>query len=500
MSLKEKAFKGVAWSLLEAGGVQAFSFIVFAILARQLGPDTFGLIAIANVYLAFVQIFIEQGYAAAIVQRPKLEPEHLDTAFWCSLGTSLLLAGASFIAAPLLARIFEVPTLVPVIRALSLVLILSALKGVQAAILTRHLNFKPLALRSLGATLGGGLIGIVLALGGAGVWSLVAQQLASAVIGVVILWSAASWRPGLAVSRRHFRELFGFGVQDLGFNLLNFFNRRADSLLIGFFLGPLALGLYTIAQKILRLMLQLFADVVARVAFPAFSRLQTEPDRLREAFLQTVHRVSLFAFPAFSGVAFLAPDLIPTLFGEQWSPSAPAMRYLAVAGILNSVFRLNSSVLLAMGKPAWRTKLAFLNATTTALAFLFVLTILHGDINSVAIAFLIQSWLFAPLSTAMLLRLIDLRLFQYLRQFADAAMASSVMLGVMAMQSFLLPPEFEGIWRLIVLTFSGASIYGLMILLLRPDLVSQSFRFIHRLLSGRGSERAHHRKATRPLG
>jgi O-antigen/teichoic acid export membrane protein len=178
-NLRQQAVKGVFWSALESWGRQAISFGVFFLLARLLGPGTFGLVALSSVFLAFLQVFLDQGFSQAIVQRQNLEPEHLDTAFWTNLGVSILLATTSIACAGLVSDLFKEPQITSIIRCSSLGLLLSAFSSVQDAILQRKLAFKALATRSLVGVVIGGVVGVSMAFMGFGVWSLVGQQLST---------------------------------------------------------------------------------------------------------------------------------------------------------------------------------------------------------------------------------------------------------------------------------------------------------------------------------
>jgi len=244
MSIGRKAVKGALWSVIQKLGNQIISLVVFFLLARLLGPKTFGLVAFADVFVVFMKVFTDQGFAQATVQRQELEQEHLDTAFWTNLGITAGLTLVGIAGASVVADQFNQPAIAPVICWLSLGFLLSAFNSVQEAIFTRRMAFKALALRSMVAQLIGGIVGIAMAFGGFSVWSIVGQRLANEGVKSIVLWWMSDWQPGLKVSWRHFRELFAFGVNILGFNILGFFNRRSDDFLIGYFLGPVALGYY----------------------------------------------------------------------------------------------------------------------------------------------------------------------------------------------------------------------------------------------------------------
>ena len=212
MTLKQKAAKGIVWSIIQKWGRAAIWFVIFTTLSRLLAPEAFGLVALASTFTAFLEIFLNQGFSSAIIQRHELEREHLDTAFWISILTGTLMMIGTMLISGLVAAFFGEPQLTPILRWLSVSFIFTALSGTQMAILQRKLAFKSLAARSLVATLLGGIVGVSMAFAGFGVWSLVGQNLAMGFIGVIVLWRASDWRPRFEVSKKHYKELFGFGI------------------------------------------------------------------------------------------------------------------------------------------------------------------------------------------------------------------------------------------------------------------------------------------------
>lgn len=469
MSLRQKAIRGALWSAIEKWGAQLVSTTIFLLLARLLGAEAFGLVALANVFIAFMQIFVDQGFAQAIVQKDKLEPEHLDTAFWTSV-----LMGALFIiticaGAGSVANFYKEPELAPIIRWMSVSFLFAGMSSVQAAILQRNMQFKIFAARSLVATVACGIIGIGAALMGLGIWSLVLKEITFGSTGAMLLWSTSDWKPGFRFSFQHFQELFSFGINIVGFNFLNFFNRRSDDLLIGYFLGPVALGYYSVAYRLLLIMIKLLSNITTQVALPTFSRLQNDPQRLRKTFYKVTQYTSLIAFPAFIGMAILAPELVQALFGEKWLPSVPVMRILAFSGILQSVTQFNGTILLSMGKPAWRLGLQGINATCNVLTFLVAV---QWGIIAVAAGFVIRGYLLSPLSLILIKKIAQISLKQYLSQFLPSILSSIMMaITILATQSLLREWGQNIAFNLILSVSAGVFAYLSALMLISPKIV-----------------------------
>lgn len=486
MALREQAIKGVVWSAVRNWGSRTVRFAVFLVLARLLTPAAFGLVALAGVYIALVQVFVDQGFADALIQREELTPAHLDTAFWTSLGMGALLAGATLLTAGPVADLFvhlnqtttlgpaategappvSLQPLGPVIRWLALSFPLAALISVQEALFERDLDYRVLAVRSLVAMAAGGGVGIAMATSGYGVWSLVGYQLTERAVAAVVLWTASDWRPGLRWRLARFRELFSFGVNVVGTSLLDFFNRRLDNLLVGIFLGTTALGFYDIAYRLLTVGTQLVTQTISSVAFSTFSRLQDDLERMRRAFYTATRLVGIVAFPVFVGGALLAPELVEVIFGAKWLPSAPVFRILALIGVLHAVFYFKAGVLLAAGKPDWRLGISVVNTIGNAVAF--ALTVRWG-IVAVAAGYVTRGYVLAPLMLVAVRTLIGLRWRTYFGTYYAPLVSTAAMAGAVWGLKLTLAAPWPPLAVLLAGVPLGAAVYVLTFWVVEPE-------------------------------
>ena len=480
MSIKQKAIKGVIWSAIQNWGTQAVSLIVFFVLARLLTPEDFGLVALANVFLAFMQIFLEQGFAQALIQRQKLEPEHLDTAFWTNLGIGLILTIGGWLSAPFMADKFAQPQLTPILQCFSLLFVISALAKVQQAILERKFAYRAIAARWLLGTMLGGCVGLSMAVAGFGVWSLVAQQMVHELVGAIVIWASSDWRPRLKFSPQHFQHLFGFGINILGFNFLNFFNNRINDFLIGYFLSPAALGYYNISYRVLRVMTKLLVKTTKEVALPTFSRLQNDLERFRKAFYTATQLTSVVAFPCFLGMMILAPELVIVIFGEQWLRAVPLMQILALMGIIRSVSFFKSSGFLAMGKPSWWFGLSILSVMLNLAGFAIAY---RWGIIAVTIAYVMRALVVFPIGQWAVSLLIQVPLPLYLRQFIPPLLSSMVMAIAILGTKQLLFESLKPALSILVSTVVGIIVYAIVIRLLALQLFNQLLEMAQLALS-----------------
>ena len=470
MSIKHKAINSVVWSAIQNWGSQIGSLVIFFILARLLSPEAFGLVALANVFLVFMRLFLDQGFGHAIIQRQDLEPEHLDTAFWINLAIGFLLTLVGISIAQPVAHLFREPALAPILRCFSLLFVVAALGQLQQSILERRFEYRSIATRWLLATVAGGGVGIAMALQGLGVWSLVGQQMVFETIGTLTLWFCSDWRPTLRVSRRHFRDLFGVGMHIMGFNYLTFFSTRANDFLVGYVFGPAELGYFTMAYGVLNAMTQILIRTSQDVALPTFSRLQEDPERFRRAFYSATQLTITLATPTFLGMAMLAPELVRVLFGEQWLPAVPLMQVLALLGILRSITFFKSSVLIALGKANWLFWLTILEVLLSFLAFAISY---RWGIFAVALATVIRAYLFFPVGQWAICKLMPDSLGKYFRVFIVPTVCSLIMAAAV----FFVRQGFtDSLYPLSLIalgTLTGAIVYAIAMRFLAPELLKQ---------------------------
>jgi len=470
MNLREKAINGVMWSATQTWGVRVISFLVMIALARMVVPEAFGLVAYASVFIAFAQIFVDQGFSDAIVQFSQLSREHLDTAFWISLLTGGILSIVSVFASDSIASLFREPQLAPIVRWLSPIFLLSALSSVQQAILRRKLAFKTLTVRSLAANLFSGIIAVIMAFKGYGVWSLVAKLLVSSIVNVVMLWQVSDWRPGFRLSIKRFRELFLFGINIAGGNFVDFLSVHSDDFLIGYFLGPVALGYYTLAYNLLIVTTDLLISVPNAVAFPVLSSIQANPASFKRAFDQVVRLQSIVAFPIFLGIAALSTELIIQLYGPQWIASIPVLQLLMLIGIVRSATYIYSSVFRAAGKPSWRFGILSLTAAMNVIGFVLVV---RFGIVAVAASYVIVSYLLMPFYILMIRNLTGISILSHLTQYGPTAVSSLAMLCIVFLFKIVLGEQIVLPLRLAVLSITGAITYLLTLRLTHPPAFQQ---------------------------
>jgi PST family polysaccharide transporter len=316
----------------------------------------------ASVLVAFAAIFVDLGSSSALIQKEHIDNRHLSSAFWMNIAAGVVLMLLMMAAAPLICRFFRRPELLWVVVAVSSNLALGSLAAVQQTILAREMNFRGLALRDMLSIVTGGCVGISAALFGCKVWSLVLQSLASSLVNVVVMWRLSSWRPEAKISWAAIREIMPFGSHVTGFNIVNYFARNLDQLLIGRLIGSQALGCYNLAYKLMLYPLQNVSSVVGQVMFPAFSKLQGHRIKMREVYLRMTRAISLVTFPLMTVVFVLSSQLVLTVFGARWAPAIPLVKVLCLCGLAQSILTTGGNVMLSLGRSDLQLKFGLVGA------------------------------------------------------------------------------------------------------------------------------------------
>ncbi len=484
MALSRAAIKGVAWMGAEKWANHLVSLAVFVVLGRLLAPSAFGLVAAASVLILFLRIVVDQGFSRALVQRADLTADHVDTAFWTAVATGVFFTLVVAAGAPLVARLFSQPQLVSVVRALSVVCLLAALDTTQSALAERELNFRVQALRRLVATAVSCGVAVGLAAAGAGVWALVAQALVLEATTVALLWRMVSWRPRRRFSSACFKELFAFGSRYSGIRVLWFLETNGDDFLVGVFLGPVALGYYVVAYRVLVVFGELFQLTINHVALTTYSKLQDDRQRLHEAFYRSVGLASTVGLPAYTGLAMVAPHLVPAVFGAKWAPSVPVIQALSLVGMADSATAFNHNLLIALGEV--REELRWWLLTTILAIAVFGASVSFG-IDAVAFSYAGLTLALWPIRMIRVRALTGISLRAYAWRYVEPLLAA----GVMGVAVAAVGEAAQGLGNVVNLTIEvavGVIVYPLALRLIAPATVHDLVGALHLALGRSAAE------------
>jgi len=396
-SLKSKTLHALFWSFFERIGQQGIQFVISIILARLLLPEQFGLIAMLMIFMAIAQSFISSGFGQALIQ--KQDATHIDecSIFYFNIFVGFLVSGLLCIASPWIAGFYNQPLLVPLTCALSLNMIINAFGLVQTTLLTKQIDFKTqLKIRVIDTVLSG-TIGIAMALNGFGVWSLVAQSLASNFFRTILLWFFNTWRPSLVFSLDSLRRMFTFGSRLLASGLLDTVFQNIYIVVIGKLFSPADLGFYSRAKRFQQLPVDNISSIISRVTFPVFSSVQDDKPRLKRGVRKALAMLVMINFPMMIGLAIVARPMVLLLLTEKWAPCIPYLQLLCVVGMLYPLHVINLNVLIAQGRSDLFFRLEILKKILIVIAIAVtyrwgITAMIYGQIATSCFSYILNSY------------------------------------------------------------------------------------------------------------
>lgn len=349
-SLKQKTTSGLFWSSVERFSNQGVSFIFSIILARLLSPSDFGIIAMITIFFAVAQSFVDSGFSNALVRKPDRKEEDLSTCFYFNIVVGFVAYIVLFCIAPFVASFYNQPILSPIIRITGLEVILNSLCVVQQALFTIKIDFKSQAKVTLSATVLSGIVGIILAYRGYGVWALVWQGVVSAVARMGLLWLMSTWYPRTGFSKDSFHYLFGYGSKLLASGLLDTIYNNIYPIVIGKFYTPVQLGNYSRALSFAQLPSSNITSILQRVTFPVLSTIQDDIPRLQVNYRRLLKLSAFIVFPLMIGLASVASPLIQIVLTSRWEGCVLYLQIICFALMWYPIHAINLNLLQVKGR------------------------------------------------------------------------------------------------------------------------------------------------------
>ena len=458
-----------SWSYALSLGKMVISLSLAFVLAALLGPRAFGVIAMALVFINFVEMLQQQGLMPAIVSRRVLTERHADTAFWLVTAVGLVCTLAAVMLAPWWADINGLPELAPVIRVLALTVPLTSTVVIHEALLRRELAFKKLTVRTWISLVAGGVAGVLGAVLGLGVWALVLQQVVTSVVVVVVLWTVSAWRPRFRIDRVAARELWSYSTRAASSSLGLFIGGRIDILLTGLFFGPVIVGLYRLAQRLTSTAVDVTARGMQAVALPGLAGVQDDSAVFATRLLRMQRVTSMMALPLLGLLAGAALPL-ERILGPEWDGAATAIRLLALMQAFTAVSLLLGPALQAWNRPGTLSIVIWISSGLKLLALTSAAWLWDssGSLFALCVAMIAATAMSSILIVAVAARVLDIRLADMVRTWVPGSLGAVVAVAVTWGLAWLfnLPPLLE----LVVAGGAGGIITGVVVLTLSPDL------------------------------
>lgn len=440
MTIKQKTLYGLKWSFADNFINQGVQFIVGIILARLLSPKEFGLIGMLTIFIAISQTFIDSGFSQALIRKNNCTKEDYSTVFFYNLISGICLSAVLFFFSGEIGDYFQEPQLSLLIEILGLNLIIGSFGIIQSTILTKNINFKLQTNISFLSSVSSGIIGIIMAYSGWGVWSLVWKTISQNIITTVLLWLWNDWRPSLVFDYNSFRKMFGFSSKLLVAGLIDTTFTNIYYLVIGKVYSATELGFYTKADQLRSYPSQNINGVVQRVSYPILAGIQDDNVRLKRAYKNLIKNVMFNSFVLMIGMSAAAESMVVTLIGKKWIPLVPYLQLLCFSGMFYPLHSLNLNILKIKGRSDLFLKLEIIKK------ILVIPTIIIGvfwGIKAMIIGMLVNSFIAYFLNSFWSGKMIDYSLKEQVRDILPSfniAMIMGILVWLAGLFMHVSPP------------------------------------------------------------
>ncbi len=453
MQPENNTFKNFIWRFAERCGAQAVTFIVSIVLARILVPAEYGTVALVTVFTTILQVFVDSGLGTALIQKKEADDLDFSSVFYFNFAVCLILYAAMFLAAPYIAIFYNDLSLTKVVRVISLTIVISGVKGIQQAYVSRKMLFKKFFFSTIGGTIFSAFIGISLAYTGFGVWALVAQQLSNTAIDTMILWLTVKWRPKRSFSWKRLKSLLSFGWKLLVSSLLDTCYNNLRNLIIGKMYSASELAFYNQGDKFPKVIVSNINTSIDSVLLPTMSNVQDEKERVKQMTRRAIKTSTYAMAPLMMGLAFCAEPIVKLVLTDKWLPCVPFLRIFCITYMFWPVHTANLNAIKALGRSDWFLKLEIIKKIV---GMIILLSTMWFGVMAMAYSMLLSSLLSQIINSWPNRKLLGYGYMEQVRDFAPGILLS-VGMGICVYFIGLL--QLPAIVTLLIQFIAGAVIY-----------------------------------------
>lgn len=377
---RSRAGNALKWNTVLASSAQLTGLVVGVVLARILPPSDFGLLAMITVFTGFASILVDAGTGSSVIQKSDLNKEDLNSIFYFNLVISFVLSFVIFLLAVPISKFYDEPRLLAIIHVVAWQPLVASFSVVPRNLLARNMSFKKQTIGQLSGQISGGVVGITMAYKGFGVWALVTSTYTVLFLSNILFWLQAQWKPSFLFSYNSFKSIWPYSSNILATNLTQEIIRKVDVVLIGKFVNPTTLGLYSKSKSLAGFPTIVFSQVFSRSFFPFFSRIQSNRELFKTNYIEFSKILFWFSLPVFILLVIASKEIIYILLGERWLPAALLFSLSAILGIFNVNAAFGSYALNAIGKPKYSLKRSLTLSPLRVMAYL-ILALFSKELN-----------------------------------------------------------------------------------------------------------------------
>lgn len=450
---KQKVFSNLIWRFAERIGAQLVGFIVSIVLARILSPSDYGTIALVTVFTTILQVFVDSGLGNALIQKKDADNVDFSTVFYTNIIFCVIIYLIVFFCAPLIAKFYNNEQLIAITRVLGITILISGVKNVQQAYVSRKLIFKKFFLATLAGTIGAGILGIILAKDGYGVWALVAQQLFNLTVDTVILWITVKWRPQKVFSFKRLKELFSYGWKLLVSAILDTTYNNVRQLLIGKLYSSSDLAFYNKGKQLPELVINNINTSIDSVLLPTMSKEQEHKEKVKAMTRRAIKTSVFIISPLMMGLAFTSNNVIKILLTDKWLPTLPYLCIFCITFMFYPIHTANLNAIKAMGRSDLFLKLEIIKKIMGIILLLITMNI---SVIAMAVSLLISGLISQIINSWPNKKLLNYSYFEQLKDIIPNILLSVFMGICVYFINFL---QLSTIITLLIQIVFGAVIY-----------------------------------------
>lgn len=453
--IKGKVADGLFWKILENGGSQGIQFVITILLARLLTPAEYGVVGIIMIFIVIANVFVQSGFSTALIQKIQADETDFSSVCYFELAAAAVVYGLLYLAAPSIARFYQIPVLEPIVRVLGIVLFPGVVISVQSAYVSRNMEFRGLFFSTLAASLVSGVVSISMARLGFGVWAMAGQQISYYISLMLVLFFTVSWRPRRCFRFSRVAGMFSFGWKILCASLLDTVFNNLYGLLIGKIYNEEMLGSYSRGEQFPKLIATNLGSAIQAVLLPAFAAHQEDRNTVRDMVRQAIRLSSFAVIPMLTGLFAVADTLVLALLGEQWMVCVPFLRIMCISYCFWPIHITNLQAVNAMGRSDIFLKLELIKK---GLSIVALIVGMQFNVFIMVCIKAFQDFLCTFVNAAPNKKLLDYSIAQQWMDVMPSAGLSAVMCGVvMAVGVWL--PELSVWLKLAVQIVCGVLVY-----------------------------------------
>lgn len=474
------AARGIKWSSISQIFKQLLQYLTTLILVSFLAPSDFGLITMSLIVTGFLEIFKDLGTASAIIQREENSDDLLSSIFWVNILVGVIISSIIFAISPYVAEFFNQPEVTSVMRVLSLTFIISSISILHKSLLEKRIEFDKLAKIEIISSFFGGIVAITLAINGFKVWSIVFQYISVALVNSVLLLKFALWSPKFYFSFNDLKQVKSFSLNLIAYNIINYFIRNFDYVLIGKFLGDKLLGHYYLAYRIMLYPVQNISVVISRVMFPVYSRIQNNNMKIKETYSKIAAAIAFITFPISIIMISVSNYFVQTFFDNRWDVGTLSILLIILApvGLIQSITVTTGSIYLSKGRTDWLFRWGFITGIISIVGFLIGL---EWGIVGIAVSYLIVALITTYHCFVIPFKLIELNFFDFILVFNKIVISCLLMFITTMIFKDLLRGGLSDVLILIILCSLALSIYFLINLIINKVQIKNLVKFLKSL-------------------